>query len=126
LNPEIDPAVYRAASAHLGLANSTISSVHLTDGAAFVQELASSQRGVQNRESGEDALEQTSDQNTTIREGGFRQYSYVIQDCFTGGSVPGELFTSEFWKDLSELVVSDGIVAMVSVVGLPASQDEQS
>lgn len=37
-----------------------------------------------------------------------------MQDCFSGGSVPGEMFTLEFWKDLSELVERDGIVAMVS------------
>jgi hypothetical protein len=38
----------------------------------------------------------------------------VVQDCFSGGSVPGEMFTVEFWRDLSELVERDGIVAMVS------------
>ena len=37
----------------------------------------------------------------------------MVQDCFSGGSVPGEMFTVEFWRDLSELVERDGIVAMV-------------
>lgn len=37
----------------------------------------------------------------------------MVQDCFSGGSVPGEMFTLEFWRDLSELVERDGIVAMV-------------
>jgi spermidine synthase len=43
----------------------------------------------------------------------FTKWSLVVQDCFSGGSVPGEMFTVEFWRDLSELVERDGIVAMV-------------
>jgi len=43
----------------------------------------------------------------------------VVQDCFSGGSVPGEMFTVEFWRDLSELVERDGIVAMVGSFSSP-------
>ena len=42
------------------------------------------------------------------------KWSYVIQDCFTGGSVPGEMFTKEFWEDLVLLLQDDGIVSVVS------------
>lgn len=50
------------------------------------------------------------------RDGGYdgQKWRYVIQDCFSGGSVPEEMFTREFWLDLVENVEQDGIVAMVS------------
>ena len=38
----------------------------------------------------------------------------VIHDCFTGGSVPTELFTLEFWSDLALSIKSDGILVVVS------------
>ena len=44
------------------------------------------------------------------------KWSLVIQDCFSGGSVPGEMFTRDFWLDLTEVVERDGIVAMVSLL----------
>ncbi len=40
---------------------------------------------------------------------------FVVHDCFTGGFVPPELFTIEFWSDLAMLVKTDGIVAIVRV-----------
>ena len=46
--------------------------------------------------------------------GTMQKWSYVIHDCFTGGGVPGEVFTIEFWQELVGLVEEDGIVAVVS------------
>jgi hypothetical protein len=37
-----------------------------------------------------------------------------VHDCFSGGSVPGELYTVEFWYELIALVEDDAIVAVVS------------
>jgi spermidine synthase len=90
---EIDPAVYRAAVDHFGFTMSNASTVNLMDGAAYIRHLAA-----------------------LLREGTYKgdKWSYVIQDCFSGGSVPGELFTVEFWTELSQLVEVDGIVAVVS------------
>jgi spermidine synthase len=42
-----------------------------------------------------------------------RKWGLVVQDCFSGGMVPGELFTVEFWQDLKVGMKSDGIVAVV-------------
>jgi spermidine synthase len=42
------------------------------------------------------------------------QYDFVIQDCFTGGSVPHELFTQEFWEDIRMITKADGVIAVVS------------
>lgn len=71
---------------------STMSSVYVTDGAKYIHSLAEQYEGGQ--------------LNTT-------KWSYVIQDCFTGGSVPAELFTLEFWGEVGTLMERDGIVAMV-------------
>lgn len=90
---EIDPLVYRAAADHFGLRHSPNGTVNLQDGAAYVQELA------EQRRSGDHVGQ---------------KWDLVVQDCFTGGSVPGEMFTAEFWSDLKENVAENGIVAMVS------------
>ncbi|ORY33952.1 hypothetical protein BCR39DRAFT_592578 [Naematelia encephala] len=88
---ELDPAVYSAAVSYFNLSVSSTSSATFMDGAAYIQQVANLSRG------GE-------------WEG--QKWSYAIQDCFTGGSVPGEMFTREFWTDLSELIEVDGIVAI--------------
>jgi spermidine synthase len=57
------------------------------------------------------------DRATEIRELGelpLKQNDYVVHDCFTGGSVPAELFTREFWWDLVMSVKTDGVVVIVS------------
>jgi len=94
---EIDPAVYSAAVDFFDLQLSNDSSVNIMDGASYVRQLADLSR------SGD-------------YEGA--KWSYVVHDCFSGGSVPGELFTREFWEDLSELLEGDGIVA-VNFVSTP-------
>ncbi|KZS89395.1 hypothetical protein SISNIDRAFT_458895 [Sistotremastrum niveocremeum HHB9708] len=44
--------------------------------------------------------------------GGKGKFDYVIHDVFSGGSVPGHLFTVEFWRDVRELMRDDGILAV--------------
>jgi len=89
---EYDPAVFDAAQRYLGLTSPR--SVHLVDGAAFVANQAMSMRS---EKRSEDDL-----------------YDFVIHDCFTGGSVPHELFTVEFWEELSMITASTAIIAVVS------------
>lgn len=43
-----------------------------------------------------------------------RKYDYIIHDVFTGGAEPIELFTFEFLTNLSNLLTSDGVIAIVS------------
>lgn len=86
--------MYTAAKDYFNLTLSNDSIINLMDGNAYVQQLAS--------------LQLANEYNGT-------KWSYVIQDCYTGGSLPGEMFTREFWEDLSGLVEDDGIVAMVSL-----------
>ncbi len=42
-------------------------------------------------------------------------YDYVIHDCFTGGSVPHEVFTVEFFADLKLILQADAVVAVVRI-----------
>lgn len=90
---EIDPLVYRAAADHFGLVASPNGTVNIEDGAAYVKAIAKQRRA--GKYDGQ-------------------KWNLVVQDCFTGGSVPGEMFTREFWADLKENVAEDGVVAMVS------------
>lgn len=41
------------------------------------------------------------------------KFDFVVHDCFSGGGVPGHIFTREFWEELKTLVHEDGIVAVV-------------
>ena len=91
---ELDPVVYKAAKDYFDftLPNAD-STINLIDGATYISELAR-----MNREA----------------EGELQKWDYVVHDCFTGGAVPSEVFTVDFWEELSELLVDDGIVAVVS------------
>ena len=94
LTPELDPVVYNAAKKYFDFdLPSEDSTINLIDGAAYISELAR-----MNRET----------------EGELQKWDYVVHDCFTGGAVPSEVFTREFWGELCELVEDDGIVAVVS------------
>jgi len=42
------------------------------------------------------------------------RYDFIIHDVFTGGAEPIDLFTLEFLKGLSNLLKSDGVIAIVS------------
>jgi spermidine synthase len=92
---EIDPLVYHAAVDHFNLTLPSSTTINLLDGNEYVSSLARMRR-----------------------EGTYdgQKWRYVIQDCFSGGSVPEEMFTREFWADLAENVEQDGIVAMVCLI----------
>ncbi|KAK8864447.1 hypothetical protein IAR55_001696 [Kwoniella newhampshirensis] len=95
---EIDPVVYVAAQTHFDLSSyPPFVSTNIIDGASFISQLAAMKRS-----------------NTTSEEqlDLIPRWDYVVQDCFTGGKVPGEMFTREFWEDLGELMVDDGVMAM--------------
>jgi spermidine synthase len=92
LPAEFDPTVYDAASRYFDLPASR--AVYLEDGAAFVADAAEVAR--------------------TLPSEPFHPYDYVIHDCFTGGSVPHELFTCEFWEDMRMIMKTDGVLAVVS------------
>jgi spermidine synthase len=42
-------------------------------------------------------------------------YDIVIHDCFSGGGVPQQLYTTQFWDALKKSVDPDGVVAVVRV-----------
>lgn len=92
---EIDPAVYHAARQYFGL--SRPASVNLADAALVVQDRASAIVSAGRLPSKRD------------------QFDFVVHDCFTGGSVPAELFTREFWWDLALGLKTDGVVVVVSL-----------
>jgi hypothetical protein len=101
---EIDPVVYSTAAEYFNLSSYPISSVNLLSGSTYIHHLAELARQ-------KSSVNETD--TDTEQEPEFTKWSLVVQDCFSGGSVPGEMFTLEFWQDLSELVERDGIVAMV-------------
>jgi hypothetical protein len=96
---EIDPVVYQTAATYFNLSSYPISSVNLLSGSTYIHHLAELARN-------ESAADRPASND-------FTKWTLVVQDCFSGGSVPGEMFTREFWQDLSELVEQDGVVAMV-------------
>nr|XP_019001214.1 uncharacterized protein I203_06410 [Kwoniella mangroviensis CBS 8507]OCF64675.1 hypothetical protein I203_06410 [Kwoniella mangroviensis CBS 8507] len=110
---EIDPSVYLAAQNHFQLYTANVASTNIMDGSRFVSQLADMKRAQSSQ------IDEDEDSQVVVP-----MWDYVIQDCFTGGSVPGEMFTEEFWQDLGELVKSDGIVAMnfAGVIGSKASR----
>ncbi|ODO09808.1 hypothetical protein I350_02025 [Cryptococcus amylolentus CBS 6273] len=110
---EIDPEVYRAATTYFDLSESRLSSSIMMDGATFISEAAALARV--------NVSDPDTDAETLAAMELVPRWNYVVQDCFTGGAVPGEMFTVEFWEELSELLVEDGIVAM-NFVGLRRSK----
>jgi spermidine synthase len=42
-----------------------------------------------------------------------QQYDYIVHDVFTGGSVPGSLFTAETWRDVQANLKPHGVLAVV-------------
>jgi spermidine synthase len=42
------------------------------------------------------------------------KYDIVVHDCFSGGGIPGHIFTVEFWDALKTLINPDGILVVVS------------
>ena len=89
---EIDSAVYDAARTYFGLPDPGEGRVFLQDARGFARNRK------QRLDSGED----------------LHKFDVVIHDVFSGGGVPGHLFTSEFWNDLKGTMEEDGVVVVVS------------
>jgi hypothetical protein len=93
---EIDPAVYAAARQYFGLSDPTANggSVHLQDARTFV-----GNRSALNVEMTQPVL-----------------YDIVVHDCFSGGGVPGHIFTTEFWDKLKSIMNPSGVIAVVRIL----------
>jgi spermidine synthase len=89
---EIDPAVYNASREYFGLVDPGEGRVHLEDAGKFVYEKVAS------------------NSNTTEPE----LYDIVVHDCFSGGGVPGHIFTVSFWETLKTIMSPNGVLAVVS------------
>ncbi|KAH8094879.1 hypothetical protein BXZ70DRAFT_946452 [Cristinia sonorae] len=94
---DVDAAVYEAAKKYFGLEVSP-EKVFIQDGRGFV----SRRRHARDRR-----LE--SDPNVVDDSD---LYDIVVHDLFSGGSVPGHLFTTEFWEDLKAVMRPTGVVAV--------------
>jgi hypothetical protein len=87
---EYDQVVYDSAAKYFSYGKKRPRSHAITDGAAYVRDAASAKRG------NPDAP----------------RWNYVVQDCFSAGSLPVELFTTEFWNDVQDVLTPDGVVVM--------------
>lgn len=102
----------------------------IADGVAYVRdrahEIRSRARKGSRKVNGVDRVPGNKVRRDKQEEGGMEngRWGLVVQDCFSGGMVPGELFTVGFWEDLKVGMRSDGIVAVVSV-SLFRPDDEQ-
>jgi spermidine synthase len=50
------------------------------------------------------------------------KYDYIVNDVFTGGAEPVELFTLEFLTDLNTILKPGGVIAIVNLPPPPTSQ----
>ena len=90
---EIDPAVYDAARTYFGLPDPGPGRVFLQDARKFVWHRK------RLLEIGDNLLE----------------FDAVIHDVFSGGGLPGHLFTLEFWDDLKGVMKEDGVAVVVGL-----------
>ena len=90
---EIDPAVYDAARTYFGLADPGEGRVFLRDARRFIWDR-------------KQALEAGAD---------LSKFDVVIHDVFSGGGLPGHLFTLEFWNDLKAVMKEDGVAVVVGL-----------
>ncbi|KAL4076178.1 hypothetical protein V8B97DRAFT_1923817 [Scleroderma yunnanense] len=88
---EIDPAVYDAARRFFGLRHPGDDKVFLEDARGWLHERVSAQS--------------VSSSNT-------RKFDMVVHDCFSGGGVPKELFSLEFWNELKKIMTPTGVIAI--------------
>lgn len=90
---EVDPAVYDAARTYFGLPDPGEGRVFLQDARRFVWH-----RG----------------RMLKIGEN-LPKFDVVIHDVFSGGGLPGHLFTLEFWNELKEVMKEDGVAVVVGL-----------
>lgn len=98
---EIDPAVYEAAHRYFGLATPDPGHLFLEDARLWVR-----RRRMQTDHA---AIESTASGPPPL-------FDIVVHDCFSGGGVPGHIFTVEFWQDLKVTMRNDGVVAVVIII----------
>ncbi|KAI6035057.1 hypothetical protein F5J12DRAFT_790765 [Pisolithus orientalis] len=87
----IDPAVYYAARRYFGLKHPGDDNVFLEDARGWLQRRV--------------ATLLASPSNPS-------KFDMVVHDCFSGGGVPGHLYTIEFWNELKEIMTSRGVIAV--------------
>ncbi|EGO27683.1 hypothetical protein SERLADRAFT_367251 [Serpula lacrymans var. lacrymans S7.9] len=87
---EIDPAVYDASRRFFGLPDLGQDRVFLED----------ARKWVKNRKSSIDWSSSPT------------MYDIIVHDCFSGGGVPGHIFTLEFWEDLKTIMSPEGVLAV--------------
>ena len=88
---EIDPAVYDAARTYFGVPDIGEGRVFLQDAREFIWDRK------RKLEIGED----------------LPKFDVVIHDVFSGGGLPGHLFTLEFWNYLKDVMKEDGVLVLV-------------
>lgn len=88
---EIDPAVYYAARRYFGLKHPGDDNVFLEDARGWLQRRV--------------ATLLASPSNPS-------KFDMVVHDCFSGGGVPGHLYTIEFWNELKKIMTSRGVIAV--------------
>ncbi|GJJ08614.1 hypothetical protein Clacol_002833 [Clathrus columnatus] len=81
---EIDPAVYNYARWYFGLPEPN--AVFLEDAQRWIE----SQPALSEDE----------------------KYDYIIHDCFSGGGVPGHIYTIEFWNELKRAMKKGGVIVV--------------
>ncbi|OBZ76102.1 Polyamine aminopropyltransferase [Grifola frondosa] len=92
---EIDPAVYDAAKRFFGLPAPEPGKLFFQDARSWVSARQSRLEDQENTE-----------------EGSLGVVRIIVHDCFSGGSVPGHLFTQKFWIYLKTLMSPNGVVAV--------------
>ncbi|KAI0796915.1 S-adenosyl-L-methionine-dependent methyltransferase [Abortiporus biennis] len=95
---EIDSAVYEAAQHYFGMKAPEPDQIFLEDARGWV--------GKRKR-----LLETPSTETSTSNEQP-SLFDIVIHDCFSGGGVPGHIFTVGFWEDLKTIVHPEGVIAV--------------
>jgi spermidine synthase len=85
---EIDPVVHAYATKYFGLP--TNHKAVIEDAVSYAAELAKTEE----------------------------KYDYIVNDVFTGGAEPVDLFTFEFLSDLNTILKPGGVIAIVSFSNL--------
>ena len=89
---EIDPAVYNAARRFFGLRHPGDDKVFLEDARDWLHKRVATQ---------------------SVFSSSTRKFDIVIHDCFSGGGVPKQLFSLEFWDQLKTIMTPEGVTAIV-------------
>ncbi|TCD69885.1 hypothetical protein EIP91_005962 [Steccherinum ochraceum] len=97
---ELDPAVHEAARRFFGLATPEPGKLVLSDARAWVNKKRRALEGAD--VTGVGAGEANSQ----------GLFDIVVHDCFSGGGVPGHMFTVGFWEDLKAVMHPTGVVAV--------------